>query len=170
MTFRDFLEKESNGENREIFNSAFEDFKDGWNKVMPNVKRYQCHELPNDKPIIDSECQIVLGLMEQKDAGIFLCAILFYLVEIQNNFLQEVMAILPGTCKSLKFLDEPTFIESASEEESTKPDRPNGYCLQSMRIDHARSGNIINFTLDDEILAYSQRILQLLKDKILSTI
>ena len=24
-------------------------------------------------------------------------------------------------------------------------------------IDHARSGNIINFTLDDEILAYSQR-------------
>src|SRR3954447_553434 len=56
LTFRDFLEKESNGGNREIFNSAFEDFKDGWNTVMPNVKRYQCHELPNDKPVIDSEC------------------------------------------------------------------------------------------------------------------
>src|SRR3954454_17990859 len=71
MTFREFLEKESNDENRENFNSAFEDFKVGWNTVMPNVKRYQCHELPNDKPIIDFECQIVLGLMEQKDAGIF---------------------------------------------------------------------------------------------------
>src|SRR6266480_2843262 len=72
MTFRDFLEKESNGENREIFNSAFEDFKVGWNTVIPNVKRYQFHELLNDKPI-DSECQIVLGLIEQKDAGIYLC-------------------------------------------------------------------------------------------------
>ena len=102
MTFRDFLD-ESNGENREILNNAFENFKDGWNTVIPNVKRDQFHELPNDKPIIDSECQIVLGLMELKGAGIFLCTILFYLVEIQNNFLQEVMEILRGTCRTLKF-------------------------------------------------------------------
>ena len=70
MTFRDFLEDESNDENREIFNSSFEDFKDGWNTVIPNVRRYQCHELPNDK-LIDSECQVVLGLMEEGDKLIF---------------------------------------------------------------------------------------------------
>ena len=37
MTFRDFLEDESNCENREILNNAFENFKDGWNTIIPNV-------------------------------------------------------------------------------------------------------------------------------------
>src|SRR5581483_11278437 len=46
-----------------------------------------------------------------------------------------------------------TFVESAS----TKPNTPNLYYIQSMRLDHARSSNIINFVWDDEILAYSQR-------------
>jgi hypothetical protein len=165
MTFRDFLENESNGENHEIFNSAFEDFKLGWNEVIPNVKRYQCHELPNDKPIIDSECQIVLGLIEQKDAGIFLCAILYYLVELQNNFLLEVMAIPVGACRSLRFLDEATSVESTSNGESTREDEPHAYCLQSMRIDHARSGNMITFKWDDEILSYSQRNFAVAKGK-----
>ena len=49
MTFNDFL----NGKNHEIFNSAFEDFKNGWNAIIPNVNQYQCHELSNNKPIIN---------------------------------------------------------------------------------------------------------------------
>jgi hypothetical protein len=35
--------------------------------------------------------------------GIFLCAILDYLIDIQNNFLEKVMLIPPGTCKSQVF-------------------------------------------------------------------
>jgi hypothetical protein len=164
MKFKNFL----NGKNHEIFNSAFEDFKLGWNTVIHNVERYQCHELLYNKPIINPECQIVLGLIEQKDEGIFLCAILHYLINLQNNFLLEVMEIPPGTCRSLRFLDEATFVWPTSKGESTKSDTPNGYYLQSMRINHARYGNIVNFTWDDEydqILAYNQRNFAIAKGK-----
>src|SRR5688572_25248187 len=97
--------------------------------------------------------------MEPKDTEFLLCSILGYLVNLQNNFLQEVMTIPPGTCRSLKFLDvvsEQT-VESTSKIQSAKPNTPNGYYPQSMRIDHARSGNIIDFDWNDEILAHSQR-------------
>ncbi|PKC59724.1 hypothetical protein RhiirA1_492293 [Rhizophagus irregularis] len=160
MNFRQFIEKESNdGRNEEIFNNlntAFNDFILGWNTVIPFVNRYQCHELPNEKPVMGYNLPVIFGLVEPKDAGIFLCAILDYLVDLQNQFLQEVIVIPPGTCKSLKFLDEITFdIELAISK--TEPVIPNGYCFQSLRLDHVRSGNIINFVWDDEILAYSQR-------------
>ncbi|PKC05361.1 hypothetical protein RhiirA5_485721 [Rhizophagus irregularis] len=160
MNFRQFIEKESNGgENDEIFNSlntAFNDFKLGWNTVMPFVNRYQCHELPNEKPVMSYDLPVIFGLVEPKDAAIFLCAILDYLVDLQNQFLQEVIVIPPGTCKSLKFLDEIMFDVGVATSK-TEPVIPNGYCLQSLRLDHVRSGNIINFAWDDEILAYSQR-------------
>ncbi|RIA93442.1 hypothetical protein C1645_819410, partial [Glomus cerebriforme] len=161
MEFRQFIDREG-GENREILNGLFDDFSKGWNAIIPFVKRYQCHDLPKEKPTMGYRLPVVLGLMEPKDTGILLCAILDYLVNLQNNFLQEVMKIPPGTCRSLKFLDEPTFsseqtVESISKQQSTKSNTPNGYYLQSMRIDQARSGNIINFDWDEEILAYSQR-------------
>ncbi|RGB42624.1 hypothetical protein C1646_786064 [Rhizophagus diaphanus] len=130
--------------------------KEESNDVIPFVNRYQCHELPNKKPVMGYNLPVIFGLVESKDAGIFLCFILDYLVDLQNQFLQEVIVIPPGTCKSLKFLDEITFdIKLAISK--TEPVIPNGYCLQSLRLDHVRSGNIINFVWDDEILAYSQR-------------
>jgi hypothetical protein len=107
MTFRQFIEKESNyGENHEIFNgpkTSFDDFCKGWNTVLPFVKRYQCYELSREKPNMAYKLPVVFGLMEQKDAGNFLCAILDFLVGLQNKFLEEVMSIPPGTCRSLKF-------------------------------------------------------------------
>ncbi|POG71347.1 hypothetical protein GLOIN_2v1607077 [Rhizophagus irregularis DAOM 181602=DAOM 197198] len=172
MSFRQFIENQSNGgENREIFNglkTAFDDFSEGWNRVLPFVKRYQCHELPREKPNMAYKLPVVFGLMEPKDTGILLCAILDFLVDLQNKFLEEVMSIPPGTCRSLKFLDEPTFnveqtVSSTSKIQPAKPNTPSGYYLQSMRIDHARSANIINFDWDDEILAYSQRNLAVAK-------
>ncbi|CAB4390800.1 unnamed protein product [Rhizophagus irregularis] len=172
MSFRQFIENQSDGcENRETFNdlhSAFDDFCEGWNRVLPFVKRYQCYELPREKPNMAYKLPVVFGLMEQKDAGIFLCAILDFLVGLQNKFLEEVLSIPPGTCRSLEFLDEPTFntkqtVSSTSKIQSAKPNTPSGYYLQSMRIDHARSANIINFDWDDEILAYSQRNLAVAK-------
>ncbi|GBB96188.1 hypothetical protein RclHR1_00270034 [Rhizophagus clarus] len=167
MSFRQFIEKESNeGENREIFNSlktAFDDFAKGWNTVLPFVKRYQCHELPREKPNMAYKLPVVFGLMEPKDTGILLCAILDFLVNLQNKFLGEIMSIPPGACKSLKFLDEPTFNVEQTVSSTSKINTPSGYYLQSMRIDHARSANIINFDWDDEILAYSQRNLAVAK-------
>ncbi|RIA86037.1 hypothetical protein C1645_741134 [Glomus cerebriforme] len=161
MEFRQFIDREDD-ENREILIGLFDDFSKGWNAVIPFVMRYQCHDLPKEKPTMSYRLPVVFGLMEPKDTGILLCAILDYLVNLQNNFLREVMIIPPGTCRSLKFLDEPTFsskqtVESISKQQTTRPNTPNGYYLQSICIDQARSGNIINFDWDDEILAYSQR-------------
>ncbi|GES90916.1 hypothetical protein GLOIN_2v1785271 [Rhizophagus clarus] len=160
MSFIKFINRESNdGNNEEVFNNlktAFDGFKLGWNTVISSVDRYQCHELPDDKPVIGDDSPVVFGLVEQKDSGIFLCAILYYLINIQNKFLQEVIEIPPGTCKSLKFLDEPTF-DFESPTSKTKPEIPNGYCLQPMYLDYVRSVNIINFEWDDDILTYSQR-------------
>ncbi|PKC14796.1 hypothetical protein RhiirA5_495093 [Rhizophagus irregularis] len=153
MTFRQFIEKESNEESYNSLKTAFNDFKLGWDTVIPFIKRYQCHELPNDKPIMSYNLPVVFGLIEPKDAGIFLCAILEYLVNLQNNFLKEVITIPPGTCRSLIFLDEQSVLLTSKAE----PVIPNGYCLQSMYLDHARFGNIINFDWNEEILVYSQR-------------
>jgi hypothetical protein len=162
MTFRQFIKKESyEGEDLEIFNSlstAFNDFCRGWNTVLPFVKRYQRYDLPREKPTMAYNLPVVLALMEPKDTGILLCGILDFLVNLQNKFLEEVMSIPLGTCRSLKFLDESAFnveqtVSSTSKIQSAKL---NTY-FQSMRIDHARSANVINFDWDDEILAYSQR-------------
>ncbi|RIA92696.1 hypothetical protein C1645_804473 [Glomus cerebriforme] len=161
MTFKQFIEKESNDDvNEENFNSlktAFDDFCLGWNTVMPLINRYKCHELPNYKPVMGYNLPVVFGLMEPKNSGIFLCAIVYYLVNLQNTFLQEVIAIQPGTCRSLKFLDVPAFDIELSISK-TKSKIPNGYYLQSMNLDHVRSVNIIDFDFDEEILsAYNQR-------------
>ncbi|GES94812.1 hypothetical protein GLOIN_2v1481157 [Rhizophagus clarus] len=167
MSFRQFIGRESNdGENHEIFNNlkaAFDDFSKGWNTVLPFVKRYQCHELPREKPNMTYKLPVVFGLMEPKDTGIFLCAILNFLINLQNKFLEEVMSLPPGACSSLKFLDEPTFNVEQTVSSISKINTPNGYYLQSMRIDHTCSANIINFDWDDEILAYSQRNLAVAK-------
>ncbi|GBB91806.1 hypothetical protein RclHR1_01920010 [Rhizophagus clarus] len=159
MTFRQFIEKESNEESYNCLITAFNDFKLGWDTVIPFVKRYQCHELSNDKPIMSYNLPVVFGLIEPKDAGIFLCAILNYLVGLQNNFLKEVITIPPGTCRSLVFLDEPIFDIKQSVLSTSKADPviPNGYCLQSMYLNHVRLENVINFDWDEGILVYSQR-------------
>uniref|UniRef100_U9UR50 RZ-type domain-containing protein n=1 Tax=Rhizophagus irregularis (strain DAOM 181602 / DAOM 197198 / MUCL 43194) TaxID=747089 RepID=U9UR50_RHIID len=122
MDFKTFLEKESDDdENHNSLKTAFE-------KV---------------------EC-IVYGLMESKDTGIFLCAILDYLVHIPNNFLEEVMVIPPGTCKSLKFLDEPTVNveKTVSSTSKIQPHTSSGYYLQSIQRNLAVArGQVIVYDL-----------------------
>ncbi|GBC10143.1 hypothetical protein RclHR1_09380003 [Rhizophagus clarus] len=172
MTFKEFIEKESNGgENREILNSlktAFDDFRLGWDTVIPFVNRYQCHEFSREKPNMTYGLPVAFGLIEPKDTGIYICAILDFLVNIQNEFLEEVMTIPPETCTSLKFLDEQIFsveqaVLASSKMQSAQSSMFNGYYFQSIRIDHARPVNIINFDWNDEILAYSQRNLAVAK-------
>src|SRR6266498_6051594 len=107
MTFRKFIEQESHDDNS--LRTAFDNFKLGWNTIIPFVNQYKCIEFPNDKPLMNYELSVVFGLMEPKDTGVFLCAILDYLVTLQNNFLREVVKIPPGNYGSLKFLDELKF-------------------------------------------------------------
>ncbi|CAG8488111.1 5420_t:CDS:10 [Diversispora eburnea] len=108
-TFRSFIEEESNNgklqETHESLTLAFNEFEKAWNMNIDQVTRFQCHDLPEDKPQMNIDCKIVLGLLEGRDEGIYLCAILIYLINLQNNFLQDVMNISAG-----KFLRPHNFI------------------------------------------------------------
>ena len=52
------------------------------------------------------ECPVIYGLIEQKDMGIYLCAILEFLIKLHNEFLDDVFAIPVGKCKSLKLFED----------------------------------------------------------------
>ena len=89
LSFRKFIEDESNGEeDKDTYNAlrkSFNEFQESYNTIIQGVKRYQCHNLPKVKPHITDKDSVVYGLVEGKDEGIFLCAILEYLINIQNN-------------------------------------------------------------------------------------
>ncbi|CAG8443124.1 10027_t:CDS:10 [Scutellospora calospora] len=167
ITFKDFIEDQSiNGQLQETYESlslAFNDFANAWNETIGHVTRYQCHQLPDEKPHININSTIVFGLMEGRDTGIYLCAILEYLITLQNNFLQEVMAIPGGSCHSLNFLRELSWVtyENVSSS-STNPipnlaiETPNPYFIQSKKLDTLQEANFINYSWDKDILQYSQ--------------
>ncbi|RIB19825.1 hypothetical protein C2G38_2141452 [Gigaspora rosea] len=167
MTFNKFIQNQSiNGQLQETYeslSSAFNDFANAWNETIDHVTRYQCHPLPEEKPHIDINSTIVFGLMEGRDTGIFLCAILEYLITLQNNFLQEVMAIPGGSCHSLNFLRELSWVtyENVSSS-STNPtpalatETPSPYFIQSNKLDTLQEINFINYMWDKDILQYSQ--------------
>ncbi|CAG8439539.1 3367_t:CDS:10 [Acaulospora colombiana] len=154
QTFRDFFNKESETSNIDsvnTLNKAFQEFEEAWNVVIEDVDRYQCHTLEH-KPKMNQDRRLIMGLMEPEDDGVYLCAIIEYLVSLQNEFLQEIMVIPPGTCRSLKFLEES--LEAKSD------DTPARYFVQSMTIDQARKDNIISYKWEDEfdeILEFSER-------------
>ncbi|RIB28541.1 hypothetical protein C2G38_2028448 [Gigaspora rosea] len=166
QTFREFIDNESyDDEKNEIYDylsSTFEEFAKAWNTVIDKVKYYQCHELPATKPQINRSSLIVFGLMEPKDTGVYLCAILEYLIGLQNNFLQEVAEIRPGTCNSLKFLEDSSFYnENKAASSSTSKDTITRYYIQSMRIDQMQATNFIDFQWSDDFLQHSQRNLDI---------
>ncbi|RIA83495.1 hypothetical protein C1645_786218 [Glomus cerebriforme] len=163
LTFRQFIEKESNnGEDKDAYNSlskSFKEFQEAYNVMIHKVKRYQCHSLPIIKPQINDKLSIIYGLMEGKDEGIFLCAILEYLINIQNYFLGEIMLIPPGTCGTLRFL------QSTSWDYTTSTPNDPPYLVRTMRVNHAIENNFILYEWNEEILQYSQRNLGVGKGK-----
>ncbi|CAG8510048.1 23700_t:CDS:10 [Cetraspora pellucida] len=166
QTFREFIDNESSDDEKDevhdYLSSIFEDFAKAWNIVIDKVKYYQCHELPGTKPQINLSSPIVFGLVEPKDTGVYLCAILEYLVGLQNNFLQEVAEISPGTCYSLKFLEDSSFSnENKAASSSTSRNSITRYYFQSMRIDQMQTTNFIDFQWSDELLQHSQRNLEI---------
>ncbi|CAG8457944.1 2929_t:CDS:1 [Racocetra fulgida] len=152
MTFRKFIAE--HGELQHSLKAAFDNFAESWNAMMPLIERYQCHDLPTNKPRMNLDCQIVFGLVEGKDAGLFLCAALEYLVDIQNRFLRDVMSIKPGTCHSLKFI-----------ENQKGSDTNNPYLIKSVRLEDARQTNLIDYEWNPKLLKYSQCLLDVGKGK-----
>ncbi|CAG8674406.1 4885_t:CDS:2, partial [Dentiscutata heterogama] len=145
MTFREFIYKRE--ELQHSLKVAFDNFAKSWNAIMPLIKRYQCHDLPTNKPKMNLDCQVVLGLMEGKDVGLFLCAALEYLTDLQNKFLRDVVNIQPGTCLPLKFIEQHTELESGVNIQ---------YHIKSVRLEDARQVNFINYDWNPKILEYSQ--------------
>ncbi|CAG8540805.1 10279_t:CDS:10, partial [Racocetra persica] len=89
MTFREFIHEHEKLQHS--LRVTFDNFAKSWNAIMPLIDRYQCHDLPTKKPEMNLDCQVVFGLMEGKDSGLFLCAALEYLVDLQNKFLHDVI-------------------------------------------------------------------------------
>ncbi|CAG8500146.1 9201_t:CDS:10 [Diversispora eburnea] len=160
QTFREFIEDESN-EDSDLLDLAFQDFAKAWNLVIGHVKTYQCHDLPpQDKPKIKYDSPIVFGLIEPKDSGIYICAILEYLINLQNRFIQEVIDIPSGTSLSLKFMDEVPFEKMdtiTSQSTSTAATPTFHHYTKSIQIIYAKPENLINYEWNDELLQYSQR-------------
>ncbi|CAB4391094.1 unnamed protein product [Rhizophagus irregularis] len=150
-TFRMFIESEGDKEAYNALSKSFNEFQVAYNFMINKVKRYQCHDLPEIKPQITDKLSIIYGLIEGKDEGIYLCAILEYLINIQNTFLGKIMSIPPESCDSLGFLQSPSWDDTTS----TIDDSP--YFIRTMRVDHAIEDNFIIYEWNDEILQYSQR-------------
>jgi hypothetical protein len=169
-TFQEFINEESNnGESEEIFKyltSNFNDFAKAWNKVIGDVDQFQCKELTKPKPAINLKSFISLALVEPKDSGVYLCAILEYLIGLQNNFLQEVLSIPTEHSKALKFLEESYFIQentissSTSRIDTVSTESSTRFYIQSLRINQTKQNNFINYEWDDNILQYSDRNLE----------
>jgi hypothetical protein len=139
MTFHEFIEEESedNTVNGNYIKSLFEEFALGWNSVINYIDQYQSKELSNE-PFMNLKCSVIYGLIEQKDAGIYLCAILEFLIKMHNEFLDDVFSIPIEQCKSFKFLE---YLP----------------CDSSIMITQAQEINFINYDLNEKILKYSQR-------------
>ncbi|GBC08609.1 hypothetical protein RclHR1_08250006 [Rhizophagus clarus] len=150
-TFRMFIESEEDKDAYNSLSKSFNEFQVAYNFMINKVNRYQCHELPKSKPQITDKLSIIYGLIEGKDEGIYLCAILEYLINIQNAFLGKIMLISPGSCDSLRFLQSPSWDDSTS----TIDDSP--YFIRTMKVDHAIENNFIIYEWNEEILQYSQR-------------
>ncbi|KAF0542090.1 e3 ubiquitin-protein ligase [Gigaspora margarita] len=162
MTFDTFIYQESNeGKLQEIFlalKSAFENFEKSWNAVAPHVKRYNCLQF-EEFPRISLKSSVMYGLGDNiNDFGIYLWAILSYLIRLQNNFLKETISIPFGSCRSLKFLE--TNAQNMPSTSTTQNVRTS-YYLQTVEIQHAQPSNFISYDRNNEILQYSQRNLEI---------
>src|SRR2546429_9488605 len=93
------------------------------------------------------ELPIIFGLIEQKDTGVYLCAILDFLIKLHNEFLDSVMAIPVGKCESLKFLEDSSWNHLS----------PKKYFIASKKMAQALDINFINYEWNYKILKYIQR-------------
>jgi len=65
-------------------------FAEAWNIVRGKVNGFECTEFRHPIPAMGFESPITLCLVEPRDQGIYITAILDYLRNHQNIFLEEV--------------------------------------------------------------------------------
>ncbi|CAG8617445.1 7384_t:CDS:2, partial [Racocetra persica] len=151
LTFERFLK---NNESPEDLYEAFENFTEAWNSVREHVVQFECHEFKNPMPEMTSNLSVVYALFETKDESLYLCGAIEFLTNLQNEFLQQVLAIEPG-CPSLRFL-EGQFINNVRRHVPQ-----HQYYIESLALFEVRSKNIINYEWDSKLLSYSQCSLEL---------
>ncbi|KAG0610191.1 hypothetical protein M758_7G045200 [Ceratodon purpureus] len=71
----------------------FPDFAKAWNVMRLKVTAFECTEFKKGIPEMNVDASIGFCLVESRDLGIYLAAILDHLRTIQNTFLGEVAAI-----------------------------------------------------------------------------
>ncbi|CAG8523583.1 1810_t:CDS:10, partial [Dentiscutata erythropus] len=149
LTFQQFINNESEnddtGKTRESLNAAFNNFATSWNCLTPHIKRYGCKELPQEIPKLDDQTSVVYGLYmhEPTDESLYISAVIEYLVQLQNDFLNDVIEISPSACQSLKFIEISDI-------------RGSRYQLQSISLENAKLEQIITYVNVNEVFLYCQ--------------
>ena len=118
---------------------AFESFTNAFENMHPDLKEcFQQQQVPH----LSESSPISLCLVEKRDQGVFLCAALDILQQIQNEFLQKVLSIAAtGKCSALIFLE-----------------RDKGKsAIPMVHLQEAREKEIIQYQWSDAILRHSQR-------------
>ncbi|CAB4443214.1 unnamed protein product [Rhizophagus irregularis] len=156
MTFHEFIKKESADDDEYASNLKvlFEKFAFSWNSIINYIIQYQCKELPYDKPIMNLELPVIFGLIDQKDTGIYLCAIIDFLIKLHNEFLDNIKAIFANKCENLKFFEVLSWNNLISET----------YCTKSKKVILAQDNNFINYEWNDKIFRYNQRDMKVKDD------
>ncbi|RIB21686.1 hypothetical protein C2G38_2175948 [Gigaspora rosea] len=154
LTFRQFIENESRsdytGKTKESLITAFNSFANSWNCLIPYVKRYRCKDLPQEMPRLHHQISVVYGLYvyEPTDESLYLSAVIEFLAQLQNNFLNDVIEISPKSCQSLKFIEK-LYVQEPR------------YHLESIDLENANLEQIINYDDVDKIFLYCQYDLKL---------
>ncbi|PKY50617.1 hypothetical protein RhiirA4_530802 [Rhizophagus irregularis] len=146
MTFHEFIKKESVDDSEYInLKSLFEEFAVSWNSVISHINQYQSKEF-FDKPYMTLDLPVIFGLVEQKDSGIYLCAIVEFLIKLHNEFLNDVKTIPIEKCKSFNIIKDFSWNYLNSKT----------YFIV-LTVTQALDNNFINYEWSDKILKYNQR-------------
>ena len=135
----DVIQQEARSlEEKKRLNESFDKFSKAWEKVHPLVGKY----LKTEVPYLSESSPISLCLIDKGGQGVFLCAALEKLQDIQNDFLSKMLSIA-GAGKSSALL----FLERG----------PKKFAVPMVHLQEAREKEIIQYVWSDDILRHSQR-------------
>lgn len=134
----DIIRREAHSpEEKKRLHETFDKFTEAWEKMRPFVmEKVKC-----DVPHLSESSPISYCLVEKRNHGVFLCAALDVLQNIQNDFVRKMLTIAAtGKCTALVFLQQ-----------------DDGKCaIPMVPLQEAREKEIIHYQWSDEILRHSQ--------------